>query len=55
MLATIATFFALTPTDELITVAILGKETKMPVWVLILLAVLFGWLVMPKIVSYVKA
>ena len=44
-----------TPVDEVIEVAIFERIIKMPVWVLILLAILFGWLVLPKVVAYVKA
>jgi ABC-type microcin C transport system permease subunit YejE len=45
---------ATTPIDEAIIVSILGKDTQMPVWLLILIAALFGWLVLPKIVAYVN-
>lgn len=55
MLAFIADIIAFTPIDDAIIISLLGRDTTMPIWVLILLAILFGWLVLPKVVSYVKA
>lgn len=53
MFAGLLAFLAATPIDDMVVASILGKDIAMPTWVLILLAALFGWLVMPKIVAYV--
>lgn len=53
MLPEIVAFLVATPVDEIIAIRLADKAMDMPVWVLILLAILFGWIVLPKVVAYV--
>lgn len=45
-------FLLATPIDEIVLLSLFGKDIPMPIWLLILLAILFGWQVMPRILAY---
>lgn len=46
-------FLLATPIDEAILLSLFRKDIPMPVWLIVLLAILFGWQVMPKVLAYV--